>query len=137
MGGHGEVRLLLDTHIFLWSLLDPSRISGQVALELEKPSNELWLSPITTWETIILVEKGRVVLNSNPEIWIKTVTRKIPFKEAPINHEVAIQSRRVALPHQDPADRFLAATCLVYDLTLVTADARLSASKAFGVLPNR
>ena len=131
------MRLLLDTHIFLWSLLDPSRIRGQVAVELERPSNELWLSPITTWETIILVEKGRVVLNSNPEIWIKTVTRKIPFKEAPINHEVAIQSRQVDLPHQDPVDRFLAATCLVYDLTLVTADARLSASKAFGVLPNR
>jgi PIN domain nuclease of toxin-antitoxin system len=107
------------------------------ATELERPSNELWLSPITILETIILVEKGRVVLDCDPEIWMKTVTRKIPFNEAPINHKVAIQSRRVDLRHQDPQDRFLAATCLVYDLTLVTADKRLLASKAFAVLPNR
>ena len=59
----------------------------------------------------------------------------MPFKQAMINHEVAIQSRLVDLPHQDPADRFLAATAMVYDLILVTADLRLLSSKQFSVLP--
>jgi PIN domain nuclease of toxin-antitoxin system len=44
------MRLLLDTHIFLWSLLDPSQLGENVARELENPGNELWLSPVSTWE---------------------------------------------------------------------------------------
>ena len=47
-------KYLLDTHILLWSLLDPSYLNKDVANELDNPANELWLSPITTWEIIIL-----------------------------------------------------------------------------------
>ena len=131
------MKLLLDTHILLWSLLDPKHLTKQVSVELENPSNELWLSPISSWEIIILVEKGRVILDSDPVSWIRRVFRKISFTEAPITHEVAIQSRIVDLPHQDPADRFLAATALVYELTLVTADERLLNSKEYSVFPNK
>ena len=119
------MKLLLDTHIWLWSLLEPARLSSRVAAELDNPSNELWLSPISTWEVLILAEKGRIVLDTAPQDWIRDVFSKIPFKEAPINHHVAIRSRSVNLPHQDPADRFLIATALVYQLMLVTADERL------------
>ena len=131
------MKLLLDTHILLWSLLDPTHLTRQVSAELKNPSNELWLSPISNWELIILVEKGRVILDSDPVSWIRRILRRIPFTEAAITHEVAIQSRIVELPHQDPADRFLAATALVYELTLVTADERLLHSKEYDVLPNR
>jgi PIN domain nuclease of toxin-antitoxin system len=129
------MKLLLDTHVLLWSLLDPGRLATRVAAEIDDPENELWLSPITTWETIVLIQKGRLVVNSNPETWIKSVLVKIPFREAPINHEVAIQSRVLRLSHEDPADRFLVATALVYGLTLVTADERLLNSEQCSVLP--
>jgi len=130
------VRLLLDTHIWLWSLLEPVRLTKQVAAELENPDNELWLSPISLWEVLILVEKRRVVLDLDAAVWIRRVLARVPFKEAPLNHEVALKSRSLSLAHQDPADRFLAATALVYDLTLVTADERLLHSKELHVLPN-
>ena len=129
------MKLLLDTHVLLWSLLEPARLKEDVAFELNSPSNEIWLSPITTWEIMILVEKGRVILNQAPQTWIRRIFEKIPFKQARINHEVAIQSRLMDLSHQDPADRFIAATAMVYDLTLVTADLRLLSSKQFTVLP--
>jgi PIN domain nuclease of toxin-antitoxin system len=129
------MKLLLDTHVLLWSLLEPDRLKEDVAFELNGPSNDIWLSPITTWEIMILVEKGRVILNQAPQTWIRSIFEKIPFKQARINHEVAIQSRLMKLSHQDPADRFLAATAMVYDLTLVTADSRLLSSKQFSVLP--
>ena len=129
------MKLLLDTHVLLWSLLEPYRLKENVAFELNSPSNEIWLSPITTWEIMILVEKGRVILNKAPQTWIRSIFEKIPFKQARINHEVAIQSRLMDLSHQDPADRFLAATAMVYDLTLVTADSRLLSSKQFSVMP--
>lgn len=131
------MKLLLDTHIWLWSLLEPRNLTREVARELENPANELWLSPISTWELLILVEKGRVILDADPVSWVRDVFRKIPFNEASLNHEVAIQSREMELPEQDPADRFLAATALVYDLTLVTADDGLLAARGISTLPNK
>ena len=57
--------------------------------------------------------------------------------EAPLNHEVALNSRNIKVAHEDPADRFLAATAAVYDLVLATADERLLAGKGFRTLANR
>lgn len=130
------MRLLLDTHILLWSLLDPSQLSKRVAHELEDPSNELWLSPISTWEILLLAEKGRIILDDDPATWLRGVLREIPFKEAVLTHEIAIQSRTLDLPQNDPADRFLAATSIVYGLTSVTADKRLMIARNFSVLSN-
>jgi len=131
------MKLLLDTHIFLWSLVEPSRLSRRVAAELDTPSNELWLSPVVVWEVLILAEKARVVLHPDPVTWIGNVLRAVPFTEASLSHEIAIRSRAIDLPHQDPVDRFLAATALAYDLTLVTADERLLQCTMIATLPNR
>jgi len=130
------VKLLLDTHILLWSLLEASRLTKRVAAELENASNELWVSPLSVWEIITLAEKGRVILEPDPITWIRKVFSTVPLKEALLNNEIAIRSRRVALAHKDPVDRFLAATAVVYDLTLVTADERLLRSQDFATLPN-
>ncbi len=131
------MRLLLDTHIFLWSLLEPARLGRRVAAELENPENELWLSSISVWEVLVLAEKGRVELDTAPSAWIRAALKKAPVREIPIDHAVAIHSRFIELPHQDPADRFLAATAQVHHLTLVTADEHLLQAKGFAVLPNR
>jgi PIN domain nuclease of toxin-antitoxin system len=131
------LRLLLDTHIFLWSLLEPERLVPQVAAALQDPANELWLSPVSTWEALLLAERGRVSLEPTPIDWVRSALRKTPLREAPLVHEAAIQSRLVRLPHGDPVDRFLAATAVIYELTLVTADERLIAAGAVPVLPNR
>lgn len=119
------MKLLLDTHIWLWGLLEPDRLSDYVREEMAAPQNELWLSPISTWEAIILMEKGKLATTGTPHRMAATLLRSGPFREAPLTHEVAVQSRRIKLAHQDPADRFIAATAKVYDLTLVTADKRL------------
>ena len=56
------MKLLLDTHILLWGQLETERLNRRVAAELENSKNEIWLSPISIWETMILAEKGRIVL---------------------------------------------------------------------------
>lgn len=53
---------------------------------------------------------------------MQNVLNSVPFKQTILNHEVAIQSRLIKLPHQDPVDRFIAASAAVYDLILVTSD---------------
>jgi len=131
------VRLLLDTHIWVWSLLDPSRLSRRVRAELESPDNELWLSPVSTWELLMLIEKGRLEVDKDGVQWVAEVARAAGLREAALTHDVAVESRVMDLPHQDPADRFLAATARVYDLTLVTADERLLGSRRISTLANR
>jgi len=103
---------------------------------MDHPENEIWLSPITTWEVMILAEKGRIQLDATPSAWVESVLATLAFKEARLTHEVALKSRAVQLPHQDPADRFLAASAWVYELILVTADRNLiSSATHFSVLP--
>ena len=131
------MKLLLDTHIWLWSLLEPRHLTDPVTAALGDAANELWLSPISTWELLVLTEKGRVVLDMEATAWVRRVFREVRFREAPLTHEVALRSLAMDLPHRDPADRFLGATASVYGLTLVTADGRLLGSKMYAVLPNR
>ncbi len=128
------MKMLLDTHIILWSMSDPHRLPPRVIRELEDDGNELWFSSISVWEILLLSEKKRIVLYGDRIKAVRDIFLKVPFREAPINREVAIQSRLVNLPHQDPADRFLVATALVFDLTLVTADKRIIDAGAVPVL---
>src|SRR5262245_2834633 len=131
------MKLLLDTHVWLWSLLDPGKLNRRVRTEIMRPKNELWLSPISAWELLVLAERGRVRFDDEPRKWISEAIARTPAQEAVLNFEVAVRSREIALEHPDPADRFLAATALVYGLTLVTADAALIGAKVCPVLANR
>lgn len=129
------MKLLLDTHIWLWSVRDVHRLGARVLREIQDPKNELWLSPISTWEAITLHNKGRVQLGDDVDRWITKAT--FAFHEAVLTHEIVAMSRKLPLPQRDPADRFLAATAFVLDLTLVTADANLLGLGQISTLANR
>ena len=120
------MKLLLDTHVWLWSILTPERLSHRNRDALVSPDNELWLSPISLWETLLLAERGRISLEADPLAWIREARNAAPVVEAPLTFEVAVASRTISLPHEDPADRFIAATAKVYQLELITADRQLS-----------
>jgi PIN domain nuclease of toxin-antitoxin system len=128
------VKALLDTHVWLWSHLEPHRLSESVRRTLESTTTELWLSPVSVWETLLLVERGRLVLDRPAPAWMAEARRRAPVREAALTTEVALQSRALDLPHEDPADRFLAATALVFGLTLVTADRNLLMSRTVQLL---
>ncbi len=128
------MKLLLDTHVFVWSILNPSKLPRRAAKVIGDSRNELWISPITTWEILFLHRKGRLSLEGGPVSWISAALGGMAFREATLTHEVALASDAVVLPHRDPADTFLAATAKVYDLTLVTADDNLLKGKGYSVL---
>ena len=129
--------LLLDTHIWLWSLLDPERLGDSARHALRSPDNELRLSPVSVWEALLLSERGRVVLDPDPPRWVRKAMAIAPIAEAPLTVDVALASRSVDVEHQDPADRFIVATAVVHGLTLVTADTRLLRCRDIEVMPNR
>jgi PIN domain nuclease of toxin-antitoxin system len=128
------LRLLLDTHIWLWSLSAPKRIGKRVLVQLKDQNNELWLSPMSTYEALTLHHKGRFEIDGDLGEWLARATAGT--REAPLTHEIALVARQLPL-HQDPADRILAATAEVLDLTLVTADERLLGLGTIRTMANR
>lgn len=120
------MKLLLDTHIWIWFLLGNERLPPALQIAVVDEANELWLSPISVWETIVLGQKGRVEFEPDPVTWVKKGLKLLDTREARLTNEIAILSRRIELGHEDPADRFLAATALHYGFTLVTVDTRLT-----------
>lgn len=131
------MKLLLDTHIILWSAIEPANIPEKASEALTDPGNELWYSPISVWEILVLAKKGHISFSSDITKTVRRLFQKTGFKEAQLNFEVALQSRSISLPHQDPADRFIAATASVYGLTLVTADKAIIKAKPVDILPVR
>jgi PIN domain nuclease of toxin-antitoxin system len=129
------VRLLLDTHIWLWSLAEPKQLSRRVHDELKDPNNELWLSPVSTWEALLLQGRGRIHLQGSVREWITKATSH--FREAPLTHEIVVAAQELPFQHPDPADRFLAATAEILNLTLVTADHHLLGLGKISTLANR
>lgn len=120
------MQILLDTHIWLWYLLKNPKLSYNLQNAIADPNNGLWLSPISIWETIILAEKNRISLQPDTNTWVDLALKNLGTYEATLNHDIALLSRQIALPHQDPADRFIAASAVFYNLKLETVDANLT-----------
>jgi PIN domain nuclease of toxin-antitoxin system len=130
------MKLLLDTHIWIWSVSAPQRLSRRVARELDSAQNQLWLSPVSIWETLLLHRKGRLKIPEGFSTWMTRAMTAMPLSEAPLTLEVAEALSTIHLPHSDPADLFLAASAKVFGLTLVTSDRNLVRTSEISVLEN-
>jgi PIN domain nuclease of toxin-antitoxin system len=129
------LKILLDTHIWVWRLLEPERLATGLAELLAEPGHELYLSPISVWETLVLARKKRLALQPDPAAWVHAALRKSATTMAPLDHEVALQSENLAgFGSNDPADRLLVATALVHGLTLATADRAMHEFEALRVV---
>ncbi|WP_204138692.1 type II toxin-antitoxin system VapC family toxin [Halomicronema sp. CCY15110] len=119
------MKLLLDTHIWLWYAFEDTRLSDDLRGVIGQDTTEVWISPISAWEVMLLVEKGKVIVEAEPTEWIRDSLTALKPIDAAVTREIAILSRQIKLPHQDPADRFIAATALHYGLQLATVDQNL------------
>lgn len=131
------MNLLLDTHIWIWSVLEPQKLSARVRKQLTSPENHLWLSSISVWEVVSLHRKGRLELDEDAESWVRKTLGLLQLNEAPLTIDVALEVSKLQLPHGDPADHFLVASAKVFGLTLVTADEVIIQSADVPILPNR
>ncbi|NIM16213.1 MAG: PIN domain-containing protein [Candidatus Aminicenantes bacterium] len=131
------MKYLLDTHIWIWSVSNPKKLSEEVKEILKNKSHELFISSISFWEFMVLLEKGRITISKPVDKWIKRAVNKSNIKEIPIDKKIAIQSRKMELPHQDPADRFIAATAFLYQLSLITSDGKLAKNQDITIIFNK
>ena len=131
------MKLILDTHIWIWSVQEPWKLSSEVARAITAPENVLFLSPVSIWELSMLTERKRVTLNQELGEWCKASIQGLSLEEAPFTWDVAAELPFTRFLLRDPGDRFLVATARVFDLTLVTADERLIEVPGLKILANR
>jgi PIN domain nuclease of toxin-antitoxin system len=122
--------IVLDTHVWLWWISNPEKLSMDAAREINQAVNEngVILSSFSTWEIAMLVNKRRLTLSVDLRDWIRK-TESLPFvKFIPVDNTIALRS--VSLPgdfHSDPADRIIVATALSMGLPLATKDEKIRA----------
>ncbi len=114
----------------------PELLSPTVRKQIGNPKNEILLSPVSIWEVGHLERKGRLKTEPNITESPDRMLHRVPVREAPFNFAVASQACRIHLPQGDPGDVFLAATALVFGLTLVTQDAQFIDCKWLQTLSN-
>jgi PIN domain nuclease of toxin-antitoxin system len=131
------MKLLLDTHIWVWAVMRPDRLSRAVKREIDSLRNELFLSPISIWEAGHLHRRGRLSLNLSFPAWLDRSLAQLPVLEAPFDFLIATAASRIQLPQPDIGDTLLAATASALGLTLVTADTQLIGCAWLKTLANR
>lgn len=121
------MKLLLDTHIFIWWADQPEKLSPTALSALEDEANELLLSVASVWEMQIKIQLGKLKLSLPLKDLVKNQqeTNNLTVSPVALTHVLALD----ALPfhHKDPFDRLLIAQSIEEDLTLVTADTQFSA----------
>lgn len=121
------MRLLLDTHTFLWAVNDSPRLSQRAREEIENPGNELLLSIASLWEAAVKLSLGKLRLEIP---FLELATQKTAAHGVavlPITPEHLDKVSNLPLHHRDPFDRLLAAQCLSEDLSILSADGALDA----------
>lgn len=116
------MRLLLDTHIFLWWVSDWERISESVRTAIADPDNEVLVSAVTGWEIGIKKAKGRLVAPDN----LAAVIEEKGFEHLPMTFAHAERAADLPPHHRDPFDRVLIAQAQAEGLVLVTRDSRIA-----------
>lgn len=116
------MRLLLDTHIWLWMIAEPRRFSGETAALLENPSNKLLLSVASTWEIAIKYSLGKLSLPSSPAKYISAQIEETGVTPLSIEHSHALRVATLPAHHRDPFDRLLIAQAELEDAMMLTAD---------------
>ncbi|MDQ2986113.1 MAG: type II toxin-antitoxin system VapC family toxin [Armatimonadota bacterium] len=117
---------VLDTHVLIWHLLDDSKLDSSLRKTIVHEPETILVPTIAIWETLLLAQKGRIeIVAENPGAAIRIWVRASRFQEVPLTGEIALLSRTLQFDHDDPADRFIAATAHSLGAKLATSDERL------------
>ena len=123
--------ILLDTHTLIWMDQDDPRLgkNARASIATEFETDSICVSTISFWECAMLQAKQRITLPSAVDQWRSELLAK-GLVELPLDGAIAILAAHIEGLHKDPADRFIAATAIRHDATLVTADEKLLAGPA-------
>jgi PIN domain nuclease of toxin-antitoxin system len=116
------MRLLLDTHVFLWLITNDARLPAKFRDALSDANNGVFLSVASVWESVIKFQAGKLPLPESPETYLPRQREKHDIATLAIDEASISQLAQLPLLHRDPFDRIIIAQALQQGMTLVTVD---------------
>lgn len=121
------MRLLLDTHIFLWFIDGDRRLDPAWAAQIRDPDNPVFLSVVSIWEVLVKHRLGKLPLPEPPDVLLLEQRERHRISSLALDEASVVRLAALPLHHHDPLDRMLVCQALAYDLTLVTVDPAMRA----------
>ena len=120
------MRVLLDTHVWLWMWGEPARIRSEARTVIEDPDTVITVSAVSAWEISTKEAAGRLRLPTSAEVWLTDARHRRDVVDLPITFEHAIRAGALPPHHRDPFDRILVAQAQIERLVLISADRQLA-----------
>jgi PIN domain nuclease of toxin-antitoxin system len=120
------MRLLLDTHIFLWYITDDRRLSAQAANAVTDAANDVYLSVVSLWEILVKYQLGKLSLPSPADQYVQRRLDQHGIVSLPLEAAAASRLLELQAHHRDPFDRMLVCQALHHGLTIVTSDEQIA-----------
>jgi hypothetical protein len=131
------MKILLDTHIFIWLIDEDNRLDSLWREEIKNPQNQIFLSVASVWECVIKYQIGKLNFPQSPDIYLPQKRKEYLIKSLPINEESLSHLRQLPLLHKDPFDRLLISQSLQDDLTIMTEDNAILAYPNLNIFTTR
>jgi PIN domain nuclease of toxin-antitoxin system len=124
------MKVLLDTHAFLWAITDDPQLSERARNILESGHNELFVSVVSLWEILVKVQIGKLPLPRPAGRYLQQQLAAAAMQVLPVAFSHVLQLEQLPLHHRDPFDRLLVAQSIDEDLPILTADPALKSYPA-------
>jgi len=121
------MRILLDTHIFLWFISGDTQLSTDVRDAIRDPGNDVYLSAISVWEAIVKYQLGKLPLPEHPETYLPKQRELHQISSLTLDESNVLQLAKLPPLHRDPFDRMLICQALQNNLTIATLDSAVRA----------
>lgn len=116
------MKLLLDTHVFLWIATDDDRLPRDLKTILRAPSNEVYLSVASSWEIAVKARSGKLVLPMPVWAFLLESRERLGIQSLSIQETAVAHVAKLPDIHRDPFDRMLVCQAIQHELTIVTSD---------------
>jgi PIN domain nuclease of toxin-antitoxin system len=121
------MKILLDTHIFLWFISGDVQLPPDVRDAIRDPDNEIYLSAVSVWEAMVKYQLGKLPLPEHPKTYLPKQRALHQIVSLNLDEDSVIQLAKLPLLHRDPFDRMLICQALQNGLTIATVDAAVRA----------
>lgn len=119
------MKILLDTHIFLWFISGDPQLSTDVRDAIRNPNNEVYLSSVSVWEAIVKYQLGKLPLPEHPATYLPKQRDSHKITSLALDESSVMQLANLPSLHRDPFDRMLICQALQSKLTIATVDAAI------------
>jgi len=119
------LKLLLDTHVFLWAISDPDRLSSRARELIKDARNEVLLSVVSAWEIAVKASLGKLAVPHPAVTFVQRQLERHQIGVLPLRLSHLSALEKLPWHHRDPFDRMLVAQCLDEGASLITVDVQL------------